>query len=71
MYVMFHNSLKQQKVQLIYTDIQGNVLLNGTTVANEGDNIWPVKGSKIKGLVVVNVITADGVKTSLKVIANQ
>ena len=27
--------------------------------------------SKIKGLVVVNVITADGVKTSLKVIANQ
>ncbi|MEP7319270.1 MAG: choice-of-anchor V domain-containing protein [Panacibacter sp.] len=71
MYVMFHNGQRQQKVQLTYTDLQGNTLLNGVTVANEGDNVWPVKGDKVKGIVVVNVITEDGVRTSLKVIVNQ
>lgn len=71
MYIMFHNGSKQQKVQITYTDLQGNPLMSGITVANEGDNVWPVKGDKIKGIVVANVITEDGVRTSLKVIANQ
>ncbi len=71
MYIMFHNGSKQQKVQLTYTDLQGNPLLTGTTTANEGDNIWPLKSDKFKGFVIVNVVTEDGIRTSLKVVINQ
>ncbi|HRI20876.1 MAG TPA: hypothetical protein PLA68_07970 [Panacibacter sp.] len=71
LYVMFHNSYRQQKVQLTYTDLQGNPLMTGITIANEGDNIWPLNSSKLKGFVIVNVLTEDGIRTSLKVIINK
>ena len=65
--VLFTNGGTQQKAQVIFTDMQGNVLYTNTTVMNQGANLVPVPNNgKVKGLVVVMVITEDGIKTSLK-----
>jgi len=69
-YVMFSNGSKAQRVQVTYSDIQGRILSTGITYANEGDNIWEIPKGKVKGIVIVNVTTADGIRTSLKLIAN-
>lgn len=69
-YIMFSNGGKAQKVQLTYTDIQGRALSSGVTFANEGDNIWEIPKGKVKGIAIINVITEDGIRTSLKFIAN-
>ena len=70
--VLFTNSGAQQKAQIIFTDMQGNVLYTNSTVMNQGDNLVPVPNNgKVKGLVVITVITQDGVKTSLKLGLNQ
>lgn len=70
-YIMFSNGGKQQKVMITYTDIQGNPISTGTTLANQGDNIWPINAGKAKGFMIVNVVTADGARTSLKVVLNK
>lgn len=69
-YIMFSNGGKAQKVQLTYTDIQGRALSSGITYANEGDNIWEIPKGKLKGVVIINAVTEDGIRTSLKFIAN-
>ncbi|WP_158638309.1 choice-of-anchor V domain-containing protein [Panacibacter ginsenosidivorans] len=65
-YILFSNGGRAQKVQVVYTDIQGRPLSSGITFANEGDNTWDIPRTKIKGIVIVNVITEDGIRTSLK-----
>lgn len=70
--VLFTNGGVQQRAQVIFTDMQGNVLYTNSTVMNEGDNLVPIPDNgKVKGLVVITVITQDGVKTSLKLGLNQ
>lgn len=64
--IRFHNGAGQQRVQVIYTDIQGTTIQTVGTIANKGDNIWPIPQNKLHGLVVAQVITQDGVRTSLK-----
>lgn len=67
-FIRFHNGAQQQKVQIIYTDIQGRPLYSYITEAYEGDNTWAVQQQdKMKGITIINVITADGIKTSLKI----
>jgi hypothetical protein len=69
-YIQFYNGSKGQKVQIIYTDMQGRSVMSGLSFANEGDNIWEIPKSKIKGIAIVNVITEDGIRTSLKFAVN-
>lgn len=64
--IRFHNGAGQQKVQVIYTDMQGTTIQTAGTIANKGDNIWSIPQNKLHGLVVAQVITQDGVRTSLK-----
>lgn len=66
-YIKFYNPSQQQKVQVSYTNMQGNVLYSYQIQANEGENIWPVYADKIRGVGIINVTTADGIRTSLKV----
>jgi len=70
-YVQFSNGGKAQKVQVMYTDMQGRSLSSGVTFANEGDNVWEIPKGKVKGIVIINVITEDGIRTSMKFNANQ
>jgi len=70
-YVQFSNGGKAQKVQVLYTDMQGRSLSSGATFANEGDNIWEIPKGSVKGIVIINVITEDGIRTSMKFNANQ
>lgn len=70
--VLFSNGGAQQKAQIIFTDMQGNILYTNSTIMNQGDNLVPVPNNgKVKGLVNITVITQDGVKTSLKLGLNQ
>ena len=66
--VLFSNGGAQQKTQIIFTDMQGNILYTNSTIMNQGDNLVPVPSNgKVKGLVVITIITQDGVKTSMKI----
>lgn len=69
-YVQFSNGGKAQKVQVMYTDMQGRALSSGVTFANEGDNVWEIPKGKVKGIVIINVTTEDGIRTSMKFSAN-
>ncbi|MEP6846887.1 MAG: choice-of-anchor V domain-containing protein [Panacibacter sp.] len=69
--IMFSNGGKAQKAQVVYTDIMGKPLSSGITFANEGDNMWDIPHGSIKGIVIVNVITEDGIRTSLKFATNR
>ena len=69
-YIMFSNGGKAQKVQLLFADIQGRPISSGITYANEGDNMWDIPKNSPKGIIVINVITEDGIRTSLKFMNN-
>lgn len=66
-YIMFHNDGLQQSVQVIYSDISGNVIYNETRTVNAGDNSWSIPRDKVKGMAIVNVVTKDGNKSSMKI----
>lgn len=69
-YIMFSNGSKQQRAQVLYTDMQGRPLVSGITTVNEGDNIWQIPADKVKGIAIITVITEDGIKTTMKFSAN-
>jgi len=69
-YFMFTNGSKQQRIQVIYSDLQGHILSSGITSANEGDNLLQIPGGKIKGMAIISVVTEDGIRTSLKFVIN-
>lgn len=65
-FIKFSNKGQDQKVQVTYADMQGRPLQVINTTANKGDNVWAVPKGKLHGLTVVNVVTQDGNKVSLK-----
>jgi len=69
-YFMFTNGSKQQRIQVIYSDLQGHILSSGITSANEGDNLLQIPGGKIKGMAIISVVTEDGIRTSMKFVIN-
>ncbi|MBG9378005.1 hypothetical protein I5907_17330 [Panacibacter sp. DH6] len=69
-YIMFSNGGKAQKVQVVFADIQGRPISSGITFANEGDNMWDIPENSPKGIIVISVITEDGIRTSLKFMQN-
>lgn len=64
--LLFYNAGIAQQAKIIYTDMQGNVLKTAKVNASEGNNVWPSQMTAYKGIYVVNVITADGHKASIK-----
>lgn len=64
--LLFYNGGIAQQAKIIYTDMQGNVLKTAKVNATEGNNVWPAQLNTFHGLYIINVITADGKKTSLK-----
>lgn len=70
--LLFGNGAAMQKAQIIFSDIQGNIIYTNSTVMNEGDNLVPIpNNNKVKGLVIITVVTADGARTSMKLGLNQ
>lgn len=69
---LFNNGGAQQKAQVFFSDIQGNILYTNNTVMNQGANLVPIPNNgKVKGIVILSVITSDGIRTSLKIGLNQ
>ena len=65
--LLFYNDNKAQQVRIFYSDINGNILYHNTVQASEGNNVWPLYSFRGKGVIIINAITEDGVRTSLKV----
>jgi len=65
-YFIFANGARQQKIQVTFADLQGHVLSSGITLANEGDNALQIPQVAAKGMGVINVVTEDGIRTTMK-----
>ena len=66
-YIMFHNDGVAQNVQVTYSDLSGNLIYSETRSVTAGDNSWIVPRDKVKGMAIVNVVSKDGNKSSLKI----
>lgn len=64
--LLFYNAGTAQEVKLVYTDMQGNVIKTVKVKASEGNNVWPAQLQSFKGMIVINAITADGKRVSVK-----
>ena len=64
----YNNTGDNQTAIVQLTDMQGNLIYRGKVLLNQGNNIFPVQANNSKDFVVATVITADGVKTSKKII---
>lgn len=64
--LLYYNAGVAQQVKLVYTDMQGNVVKTVKVKASEGNNVWPAQLQSIKGMIVINAITEDGKKVSVK-----
>lgn len=67
--ILFTNDVKEQRIQVRVSDINGRVLYTTKTVANVGSNMIPVPALVGKGMLVVSILTEDGKLTSAKTIA--
>lgn len=68
-YLNFNNGRdKEQKVQIILSDMQGKPFYSNRSLANPGDNVWPLQTVNKKGIIIATVITEDGVRTSQKIV---
>lgn len=64
--LLFYNAGTAQNVKLVYTDMQGNVVKTVKVKASEGNNVWPAQLQSFKGMIVINAITEDGQRVSVK-----
>ncbi|HRI20877.1 MAG TPA: hypothetical protein PLA68_07975, partial [Panacibacter sp.] len=65
-YILFYNGQQQQKINIRACDFTGKILCSYNTSVNEGDNIIQLPSTIAKGLIIVTVTTADGIRTSAK-----
>ena len=65
-YILFYNGLKQQNTLITCYDISGKPLYTNRTMASEGNNMYqlPITAN---GIVIVTVVTEDGIRTSRKI----
>ncbi len=69
--ILFYNAGPEQKVRITYTDISGNILKSTSAVVSPGNNVWPLYSFAANKIVVINAVTEDNIKTSLKLGINQ
>ena len=68
-YLNFHNGReKEQKVQVMLSDIQGTSFYLSSFLANPGDNVWSLQKANRRGIIIATVVTEDGVKTSQRIV---
>lgn len=66
-YIRFYNGVgKQQKISILYTDLQGKRLYTSSTSANAGYNVWPIINAPANGILIVTIVMEDGTKISKK-----
>lgn len=66
--MQFTNAGARQTGIVVVSDMQGRQLYSGRLMLNEGANVFAASTGSYKGLAVATVITADGKKTSQKLV---
>lgn len=66
--MQFTNAGPRQTGMAVVSDMQGRQLYSSKVLLNEGPNVFAASVGSYKGLAVATVITADGIKTSQKLV---
>lgn len=65
--VLFYNGAQTQKVNVRFSDMNGKLLYTYNTTASPGNNLLMIPGDKAAQVMIVTILTEDGVRTSAKV----
>lgn len=65
--ILFYNGYQNQKIQVRFTDMQGRLLASYSADVTEGNNLLALPEKTGTGVVIITVISADGIRTSAKI----
>lgn len=65
--ILFYNGYQNQKIQVRFTDMQGKLLSSYSADVTEGNNLLALPEKTGTGVVIINIISADGIRTSAKI----
>lgn len=68
LYMRYNNTGENQTALIQLNNIQGNLIYRGKVSLNQGNNIFPIQATDSKGFVIATITTADGIKTTKKII---